>query len=122
MKKTKITCSVFYYLLFLLSFSLFAKDTIPEPLTPWVQWVLKGNEKLSCPFINNTKYSDKRNHICAWPSTLALKVTDHSASFSQTWQVLTKSIIPLPGNNNNWPLAVTVNKNNLPVHKKRNYK
>jgi hypothetical protein len=56
-----------------------------------------------------------RNHLCAWPSTLTLNVTDSSAKFKQSWQVLSKSIIPLPGNNNSWPLAVTVNNRNVPV-------
>jgi hypothetical protein len=111
--------SVFSCLLFLFSFSLGAKVTIPESLTPWVPWVLKGSEQLSCPFINNAKYSEKQNHICAWPSTLALNVKDNFAKFKQSWQVLTKSIIPLPGNANNWPLSVTVNNKNFPVF---NYK
>ena len=107
--------SIFSCLLFLISFSLLANDTIPEPLKPWVSWVLKGNEELSCPFINNTQYSEKRNHICAWPSTLTLDVKDRSAKFKQSWQVLTNSIIPLPGNRNNWPQSVTVNKKSIPV-------
>ncbi|AOW78919.1 hypothetical protein A3Q34_00730 [Colwellia sp. PAMC 20917] len=98
-----------------MSCSLFAKDTIPEPLTPWVSWVLKGHENLSCPFINNTNFAEKQNHICAWPSTLVIDVTDSSATFKQSWQVLTKSIIPLPGNVNNWPLAVKVNNKDFPV-------
>jgi hypothetical protein len=114
-KQTKITFSIFSCLLFLISFSLFAKDTIPEPLTPWVPWVMKGSEQLSCPFINNAQYSDKKNHICAWPSTLELSVKDSSAKFKQSWQVLTKSIIPLPGNEKNWPLLVTVNGKYFPV-------
>jgi hypothetical protein len=114
-KQTKITFSIFSCLLFLISFSLFAKDTIPEPLTPWVSWAMKDSEKLSCPFINNTQYSDQKNHICAWPSTLELNVKDDSAKFQQSWQVLTKSIIPLPGNERNWPLLVTVDKKHFPV-------
>ncbi len=116
-----MTVGIFSCVLFLISFSLFAKDAIPDPLTPWVPWVLKGNEKLSCPFINNSKYAEARNHLCAWPSTLELDVKDSSATFKQSWQVLTKSIIPLPGNENNWPLIVTVNKKDFPVfnHKGR---
>jgi hypothetical protein len=76
---------------------------------------MKGSEQLSCPFINNAQYSDKKNHICAWPSTLELSVKDSSAKFKQSWQVLTKSIIPLPGNEKNWPLLVTVNGKYFPV-------
>ena len=115
MKQTKITFSIFSCLLFFISFSLFAKDTIPEPLSPWVPWVMKGSEQLSCPFINNSQYSDKQNHICAWPSTLELNVKERSANFTQSWQVLTKSIITLPGNEKNWPLLVSVNKKYVPV-------
>ena len=76
---------------------------------------MKGSEQLSCPFINNSQFSDKQNHICAWPSTLELNVKDRSANFTQSWQVLTKSIIPLPGNEKNWPLLVSVNKKYVPV-------
>jgi len=118
-KQTKITFSILSCLLFLISFSLFAKNNIPEPLTKWVPWVMKSSEKLSCPSINNAQFSDKKNHICAWPSTLELNVKDRSATFKQSWQVLTKSIIPLPGNEKNWPLLVTVNNKYFPVF---NYK
>lgn len=40
---------------------------------------------------------------------------DTSAKFKQSWQVLITSIIPLPGNENNWPLFVTVNNKYFPV-------
>lgn len=110
-----MTFGIVSCLLFLLSFSLVAKDAIPESLTPWVSWVLKGNENLSCPFINNSSYAETRNHICAWPSTLELEVKDSSAKFKQSWQVLSKSIIPLPGSKSNWPLLVTVNNKYFPV-------
>ena len=89
MRKAKFILSVLSCLFFLNSFTLSAKDAIPESLTPWVPWVLNGSEKLSCPFINNAEYSNKKNHICAWPSTLELDVKEHSAKFKQHWQVLT---------------------------------
>ena len=115
MKKAHINYCIFSCLLLLTSFSLFANNAIPEPLKPWIPWVLKDSEKLSCPFINNTNYANKNNHICAWPSTLSLNVKDNSATFEQSWQVLSSSIIPLPGSQHNWPLSVTVNKKSLPV-------
>ncbi|MGB2742712.1 MAG: hypothetical protein WBC60_19380 [Cognaticolwellia sp.] len=115
MKKTNINYRIFSCLLFLTSFSLFANNAIPEPLKPWIPWVLKDSEKLSCPFINNTDYANKNNHICAWPSTLSLDVKDNSATFEQSWRVLSPSIIPLPGSSHNWPLSVTVNNKSLPV-------
>jgi hypothetical protein len=110
-----MTYGIFSCLLFCASFSIFAQEAIPEPLKPWVQWVKKGSENLSCPFINKTSYANKANHICAWPSTLALDVQDNSAKFKQSWRVLTKSKIPLPGNAKNWPLAVKIDNKDVPV-------
>lgn len=109
-----LSCLIFC-ILSLASFSLLAENTIPEPLKPWVPWVSEGSEALSCPFINNTQYTNQQNHVCAWPSVLSLNVTDNAAAFKQSWQVLTKSIIPLPGNDKNWPLHVTVNTKLTPV-------
>ena len=63
-----------------------AQDNIPQVLTPWVPWVMAGNESYTCPFINRTKFSDQQNHICAWPSVLSLDVKNTSATFSQSWQ------------------------------------
>lgn len=102
-------------ILSLASFSPLAENTIPEPLKPWVEWVSEGSEALTCPFINNSKYENQLNHVCAWPSVLSLNVTDNAAVFKQSWQVLTKSIIPLPGNDKNWPLNVIVNTKPVPV-------
>ena len=114
-KKAKLTNGILYCLLLCISFSLTANGDIPEPLKPWVSWVQKGNENLSCPFINQSNYANKNNHICAWPSTLSLDVTARSAIFSQSWKVLTTSMIPLPGNDRNWPLSVIVNSKSVPV-------
>lgn len=114
-KKHTLISGVFTCLLMLSSISLFADDAIPEPLSPWVPWVLKGQEKLICPFINKTQYGQSQNHICAWPSTLDLAVKKHGAAFTQSWQVLSKSIIPLPGDNKNWPQSVTVDKKAVAV-------
>lgn len=111
----RVITSFLSSLLFLISFSLLAQNTIPEPLKPWVPWVSKGSEALTCPYINNTQYENQQNHVCAWPSDLALKVTDNSAVFIQSWHILTKSIIPLPGSTKNWPSVVKVNSKQVPV-------
>ena len=95
--------------------SLHANDEIPESLSPWIPWVLKGSEQLLCPFINNSLYAWRGNHICAWPGVLELNVVDDSAIFKQSWQVLAKSFLPLPGDSKNWPLAVTVNSKSVVV-------
>jgi len=99
----------FGYLLFFMSFSLLAKASVPPSLTPWIPWVLKDHQQLTCPFISQSDYAKKNNHICAWPSALTLDVQPSSAVFSQSWQVLVKSIVVLPGDQHHWPLSVTAN-------------
>jgi hypothetical protein len=91
------------------------QESVPETLTPWLPWVMKGNESYTCPFINRSDFAKKQNHICAWPSTLNLAVKNTSAAFQQSWQILAKSFIPLPGNSENWPLSVKVNQKIMPV-------
>ena len=46
-------------------------DQVPEPLKPWVDWVLQDQSELGCPFIYNS-YEQKR---CSWPSQLDLDFT-----------------------------------------------
>ena len=96
-------------------FPVSADDTVPKPLTPWIPWVLKGSEALKCPFINRSDYSKLANHVCAWPGALVLEAGEQEGHFLQTWQVLSKSLVPLPGDHKNWPLAVTVNDKKLAV-------
>ena len=93
----------------LITFCSFAEDFVPEQLKDWQAWVLKDNEKLSCPFINQTDYANQNNHICAWPSVLDIKVSQQGAEFQQSWEVLSKSVVPLLGNNKYWPNEVKVN-------------
>ncbi|MGB1261640.1 MAG: hypothetical protein ACPG52_01925 [Cognaticolwellia sp.] len=118
---TKTTVGFFSVLLLFISLSLLALNTqaaeknIPEPLTPWLPWVMEGNEHYTCPFINRTTFATQQNHICAWPSILSLQVKNSTATFQQSWQVLASSIIPLPGNAEHWPLSVKVNLGSVPV-------
>jgi hypothetical protein len=103
-------------LLFLLiTFSSFAEDSVPEQLKDWQAWVLKDNENLSCPFINQTEYANQNNHICAWPGVLEIKVNQQGAVFQQSWEVLSKSRVPLLGNNKYWPNTVKVNGKNTAI-------
>ena len=98
-----------------ISLSLFAQENIPEPLKPWTAWVLEGNEHLTCPSINNANYAEKSAHLCAWPGVLIIDANDSGATFEQHWQVLVESLIPLPGNNDHWPNAVTINNQAQPI-------
>ncbi len=77
-------------------------DTVPEPLQPWVDWVLQDEASYPCPFLYNS-FKEKR---CAWPSQLQLDLSDNSANFSFWVKVFAESWIQLPGNLEYWPLNV----------------
>lgn len=80
------------------------KDQVPEPLQPWVDWVMYQQDEQTCPHAYN---SDRR--FCAWPSTLKLELDDDQGHFSQYWQTQTESWVRLPGNALQWPHDVEVN-------------
>ncbi|MDD5579570.1 MAG: hypothetical protein PHY16_09860 [Methylobacter sp.] len=86
-------------------------DQVPEPLKPWINWVLQDNPDLACPFIYNS-YEQKR---CSWPTQANLELTPEKGNFSISWKVYQDSWISLPGDSKNWPLDVTVNNKTAPV-------
>lgn len=84
---------------------------VPEPLKPWISWVMQDNPELACPFLYNS-YEQKR---CSWPAQLTLDLTPAKGVFSISWQVYKDSWVSLPGDNKHWPLNVTVNGNSALV-------
>ncbi|MBO1520306.1 hypothetical protein [Oceanisphaera pacifica] len=80
-------------------------EQVPEPLQPWINWVLEGEEHRQCPFI----YNQAEGYQCAWPTQLALDLTDNSGQFRQQWQLYNDSWVALPGNREHWPQQITVN-------------
>lgn len=94
-------------------------ESIPEPLKPWVDWVLYDEGEYQCPLI----YSDHRQRRCAWPSTLELNLEGEKGSFSQLWTIYHDSWVTLPGDLKHWPQSVViqgkpvtvVSRNNKPV-------
>lgn len=79
---------------------------IPEPLKPWVDWVLHDQQdQLLCV----PQYNNPNTLQCNWPSELALKLNDDGGEFRQSWQVQSESWITLPGHRNQWPRQVRVN-------------
>lgn len=115
MIKTKILVGFISSLLISISFSTISKENVPSALSKWIPWVLELNEALSCPFINQSNYDQSENHICAWPSALDLDVNPEQATFKQSWQVISDSFVPLPGDVKHWPLHVKVNNKPLAV-------
>jgi hypothetical protein len=90
--------------------TLFAAVDVPEPLQPWVPWVLHG-EKMDC----TTLWDGGDQRVCSWPSELALRVTETGGVFEQNWLMQDEGWIILPGNMAVWPQEVTVNGAAAPV-------
>ncbi|MFA5138230.1 MAG: hypothetical protein WC728_03275 [Elusimicrobiota bacterium] len=83
-------------------------DKVPEPLKPWVQWVLDGNEERRCPMLAGGAAPDGRQRPCEWPARLELGVQDKQGRFRQDWQVYKDGWVPLPGDAKRWPLDLQV--------------
>ncbi|MDD1641024.1 MAG: hypothetical protein LUQ68_05850, partial [Methylococcaceae bacterium] len=81
------------------------REQVPEPLKPWISWVVQDNPELACPFLYNS-YEQKR---CSWPTQLSLDLTSSKGVFSISWKVYKESWVSLPGDSKHWPLNVTVN-------------
>jgi hypothetical protein len=75
---------------------------VPEPLKPWVPWVLRDATQLQCPYVHAS--SELRR--CAWPSRLELTLTDVRGEFVQEWVVYEPTWVPLPGDDKRWPQEV----------------
>jgi hypothetical protein len=82
-------------------------EQVPEPLKPWVGWVLDGKQDHTCPYFFN---ESKRQ--CAWPGILNLSLNDKGGSFTQTWEVYGKTTIRLPGDTQHWPQGVVAGTDN----------
>lgn len=82
------------------------REQVPEPLKPWISWVVQDNPELTCPFLYNS-YEQKR---CSWPTESSLALTPDEGEFSISWQVYKESWIRLPGDSRHWPLNVTANQ------------
>ena len=86
---------------------------IPESLQQWIPWVLHDQEERTC-----TLRADSPDiSFCTWPSRLHLEVTDRGAEFSQEWEIETRSLVLLPGQQGVWPEDVRSGTVNLEVQK-----
>lgn len=79
-----------------------AERDVPEPLKPWVGWVLDGTEASRCPFFQG----DASRRACAWPASLTLELDDRGGRFTQEWRIHAPTWAPLPGEPKRWPLDV----------------
>ncbi|MFC1812364.1 hypothetical protein ACFL03_06695 [Thermodesulfobacteriota bacterium] len=98
----------FWVTLFLLVFHqpcVSIAANIPDPMKPWVDWVLHDKEdQLQCiPQYNNPKELQ-----CNWPTELIVNLNGNGGEFSQSWQIQHESWVTLPGNSKQWPRDVKV--------------
>jgi hypothetical protein len=73
---------------------------VPEPLKPWVPWVLAGHPDLPCPLV-----AGKR--LCAWPGRLDLDLGDAGGTFTLEVTADRDLDLTLPGDGAHWPGEVT---------------
>ena len=84
--------------------ALAADGEIPAALEPWRRWVLEDVANLGCP----SPYDDASERIAVWPSALELSVTAAGGGWSLNVDAFCRSWLPLPGNADAWPMAVTL--------------
>src|SRR5262245_40072682 len=73
---------------------------LPEPLKPWVPWVLHGHESALCPqLLGRTVDADEKGEQdgapCAWPGRLVLQLRDKNGTFAQSFQVYKRGLVTL---------------------------
>ncbi len=91
---------------------LAADDTVfPAPLEAWQSWVLRDVADAGSP----SPYDDASVRLPLWPSALRLNV----AAATGEWEVVVKAFnetwLPLPGDADTWPEAVSVDGQPVPV-------
>lgn len=81
-------------------------DQVPDPLKPWVGWVLDGHQDRDCPYLFN-----EEQRQCAWPGSLELQLADTGGTFTQHWDVYGETALRLPGDAQHWPQQVHSGEN-----------
>src|SRR5690606_16606903 len=74
--------------------------SVPDALTPWVDWVLRDRPDHGC---YRLAAEPERRH-CLWPGTLEIELTAQGASFRQRWESQAPDQwLALPGDAEHWP-------------------
>jgi len=96
---------------------VFAQDTlkIPDPLKPWIDWVLHGHEE---EYLCIPHHNDSSQLRCSWPTELKLSINNKGGKFEQEWLVNHESWVTLPGSDQYWPENISVNGEFVVVLKK----
>jgi len=79
------------------------RSEVPEPLRPWIDWVLRESPDSVCPFLHGRASDVEPERSCAWPSRLELELDKSGGRFTQEWRLYRESSVPLPGDATHWP-------------------
>ncbi len=100
--------------------SLDIKD-VPQPLKPWVDWVLFDEDNNKCPFLYNANSTIPDSTIqCVWPSQLELTLNNTNGKFKQSWLVFKKTWVQIPGDFKRWPQNITIDGKSALVVERNN--
>lgn len=80
-------------------------EEVPEPLKPWVDWVLHDQQQAFCPL----RFNNRGARLCHWPSRMELSVGDRGGDFRLELSQHAPGWIQLPGDGPRWPMNVTAN-------------
>lgn len=86
-------------------------DQVPQPLQPWIGWVLHEQDQRPCPLLAES--SDAR--LCLWPSRLTLDLNAGGGGFVLDVSRYTPGWVLLPGDASVWPQAAREAAGPLPV-------
>ncbi|MCC2657209.1 MAG: hypothetical protein K0Q76_2317 [Panacagrimonas sp.] len=87
-----------------------ARD-VPDPLKPWIPWVMQGQEARFCP----PAHDDGNRRLCHWPSRVALELGADGGRFEMGVTRLAPGWVMLPGDGPRWPQEVSVDGRAAPV-------
>ncbi|NOZ95723.1 MAG: hypothetical protein GXP47_13445 [Acidobacteria bacterium] len=72
---------------------------VPQPLRPWVEWVLDGHPDVGCPLVDGKRQ-------CLWPGRMTLEVDERGGSFTLWVYADATADLTLPGGRTHWPRSV----------------
>lgn len=76
-------------------------DTIPQELSPWVEWVRARNPEWRCA-------RTMGRFECVWPGSLQYTLTNSGGSFILDVEVLGEGLVPLPSSTSLFPRSISV--------------
>lgn len=81
---------------------------VPDPLDPWVEWVLHGHEQQLCPVLGGSA-------VCLWPGILEVEAEADEGAFRMEIEADRELFAELPGSVQLWPQEVLLDGRAAPV-------